>query len=130
MHALEGERSLTLLIRALIPYEGPALITQSKPYYATKLKANDREASVIRKERYFRNVFSLGTRWTYVPRPTLKILLSPASWKERISVNNQDKRLDSASFSAACRLADSFQTSFCLHDLPAGLLKGLLRVES
>ena len=93
-------------------------------------KANNREASVVRKERYFRKVFSLGRRWTYVPRPTLKILLSPDSWKERISVSNQDKSLDSASFFTACRLAGSFQMSFCLHDLPARLLKGLLRAES
>lgn len=93
-------------------------------------KANNRQASVIRKERYFRKVFSPGRRWTYVPRSTLKILLSPDSLKERISVNSQDKRLDSASFSTARRLADSFQTSFWLRDLPARLLKGLLRAES
>lgn len=50
---VEGERFLTLPIRALILYEGPALITQSKPYHATNQTQKpviDRQVSLERED--------------------------------------------------------------------------------
>ena len=52
---------------------------------------------------------------------------------ERVSENHQGKRSSSASFSIACRLADSswsLQVFSCLCCLPAKLLRGLLGIES
>ena len=49
---VEGERFLTLPIRALILYEGPALITQSKPLSCnqTQKPIIDRQVSLERKD--------------------------------------------------------------------------------
>lgn len=64
-------------------------------------------------------------------KPTLKILLRPGHFKKEKeggghSASLQGSRIDSASFSIAADWL-FLQMLSCLHDLPAGVLRGLLR---
>lgn len=49
---------------------------------------------------------------------------------EETQENLQGRWLDSALFSTECRLTDTRQMLSCLRDLLAGLLRGLLGVDS
>ena len=110
----------------------------TKPRFScSPLKPIIREASVSRKERCF-NQESRQSGEIVDSCPETSSEDSAEPWQllkgkmegGRISVNHWGRRLHSASFSTECRLADTLQMLSCLHGLLAGLLRGLLRVES
>ena len=103
------------------------LLTTQKPVI--------REASVNRKESYFNQESQQAAE---IGDSCLEITSEESAqpWQvskgkfERISGNHGGRRVGSASFFIACRLADSLQMLSCRSHLSAGLLRGLLRVES